>query len=194
MIWNKEDSIFLLLAFGATTTTILLYQAQAINRELLGIMLLTIIIPTASTPIIQTHLQKTYSKIFAKDLTDYWADITDKIWRANQKHQLYYNLNIPEGYVPQEQTELPEIGLSIHTIKTEDTTKYGTQYADHKYPEKTIIYNTKQQKILTILPLDFDQTINWLKNNKSYFTKESTQILIPQTIKELSYGQPIKTG
>jgi len=191
-MWNKEDSIFLIVFFTTATITAVLQQSGAIGSEVGLILFFVILIATAAPTVIKSHLQKIGWRIFNRDLTDYWFEATTKLRESNKNYAMHYNLSIPDKYIPTEQLELPEIKLSLHTIKTEETSQYGTEYQDILYPEKTIIYNYFQQKVVGIMPLNMNETLDFLKKYKGYFTKESTSVFIPQTLRELSFGTPVK--
>ncbi len=192
--WEKSDWGYMITFFVLITILSLLGANDTIPREvaLIGFAILAVL--AMNKPLFQGLMVSTINKTFGKGTDDYWREINDIIMNTSNKQSFHYNLNLPKEYMPQHQIELPELKLSLHEInKDELVLGFGEEYDTANGTDRpeyfTIIYNTQRQSIIGGHPKSIELTMKWLKENKEYYSKESSFGFIPQIIKETTLGK-----
>ncbi len=195
--WDKQDVYYLVIFVISFIVLGFLAAGQLISRQVTLVASISLAALAVANPLLKEKLLRDFGSRLNKGVRDYWAEIVKEIRETSGKFDFHYNLNLPLEYMPENKIELFERGLVLYEINRQELVLgFGEEYSQSQGRERlrylTIIYHVQRQKIIGSIPLSLQDTIVFIKNNKEYFSEESTMSFFPQTIKETSFGQPVK--
>ena len=191
-MWNFSVlffTMFFILAIAAAND---ITDRSVTFMAVLGLLFLCI-----GNPWYSMRVNAAYKKSFNKGMTDYWIEIRKIILDTSNNQEFTHNLNLPNEYIPESKTELPELKMALFDISaTELESGFGEQYSIANGKERpahmTIIYATEREVILGTPLKDLDQTIAWINENPQLITKQAFRPKTPVETTTTKYGQ-IKT-
>ncbi len=194
--WDKQDAIYLAIFIIGFMLLGLLAAQKIIAGNVTLVATISLVLLVAFNPLFKERLARDFQSHFSKGVRDYWAEIVKEMQETSGKFDFHYNFNLPQTYMPEHKFELFERGLVLYEInKDELVLGYGDEYSVSQGRQRpkylTIVYHVQRQKIIGSPPLSLNDTVEFIKKNKEFFSDQDTIPIFPLTTKETSYAQPI---
>jgi hypothetical protein len=192
---THSDTIGIIAIVAIFITSGMLYSAKAIDNDTLimiflgtfGFIIAKFAVPLAMAGLVQ--------KIYGKGMAAYWDEIKKELRETPNEYDFSYDMRLPEGYFPEHAIILDHYGLALFEINRDDMTKYAGERIDiltYPYPQITIVYKIATNKIHYRYRGDINETIKFIEEHKDAFLKEGKEIILPQIIREMQFGQGIE--
>lgn len=188
------DVVGVVVITGIVIFTGVLFTAGVIDSNTFLLLILALfftIISKYAAPLMVVGIVK---KMYGKGMAAYWNEIKKELLETSIQYEFSFDLRLPEKYMPMNSIPLPSFDLALFEINRDDMVTYAGERLDfitYPYPNQTIFFKPSINKIIGINRKTLDDTIKWIEEHREMFTTEKSQILIPQMIKETTFGDGI---
>ncbi len=194
---TNSDTIAIIAITGIFIFCGMLLGAKAINSETFMMVALGVgafLLMKFSVPLMIATLIK---KIYGKGIAAQWNEVKKEIKDAAKQYEAMYDLMLPKYYMPKHAMPLPKYDFVLFEISRDDLLANGGEdikSLSHEYPNLTIIFKPSNNSIAGEFRGNLDQTTDWIEEHKESFSKTGKEILVPNLIREMSFGQGIEVN
>lgn len=196
--WSNSDIFGLTISIIGIIILGFLYSSNAIdiNFVIFGILAI-LLFPIGRNAIPAIIALQFKNQLEGKGIEDHWQKAREQINETPNKYDFDYNYQLPQNYFPYNNIELEELGLALFEINRDDLSTYSGEDQKKilfKYAIITLIVKTANGKIkATLRGKNLEQTIQFINQNIELWKPTAKQLILPEKISSIEWGQPIKT-
>lgn len=192
--FDYTDIIAILVVIAGFIFAGIMFQSGAIDVNTFVVVIIGVFSTIMMKYAVPLAMAQLIQKIYGKGMTAYWNEIKKEISETPREYGFSIDLMLPDKYLPIHNTALPAWDLALFDINRDDMAIYlgeRQDILDYPYPHITIIFKPSNNKILYTYRGDLDNAIKFIRENADAFIEEGKQVIIPELIREMRFGEGI---
>ncbi len=192
--YTSSDLWGIIISVGAIIA-ISIFVRAGIMDFLFGLIISFILAayPISRGFLTQYLISRFKEKFANRGINDYWNILKEEINRTSQDFGFSINLRLPDTYFPYNHTKFKKYDLYLAEINRNDLLVYSGEwegYVNFLYEYVTVVLEMGTGKLgATLRGFNLEGAIKFIEEHPDLFGKdEGSRVIIPETIKETTFG------